>query len=196
MNSIEAIAQDVLSLMSKRDWIRLAAAKGIELKVDGTTVRITPQGLTVFTNGQYLVHAASHATDAPQGAPVQFTVTQDNPGTLVAHHVLVDDVSGLMLPNQPYRLTLDDGQVIQGVTNDLGELELAASNTMIWRDDSLPAPETMPNPEKRTTQVGGQDGFDTGAVYDYAGQAPDVRFVRCDELWSSCLPLHRQRKTC
>jgi type VI secretion system secreted protein VgrG len=202
-NKIEAIACDVLALISKQDWVKIAAAKGIELNAGGTMVRIQPNGVTIFTNGQYLVHAASHATDAPQAFPVQLPVTQENPGKLVAHHVLVEDVGGFTLPHQPYRLMLDDGQMIQGLTNEFGELQLATSNavsfgvielmsqsaprnvisvsnTAVWRDGSLPTPAAMANSVRRATRVGGKTA--ETPVSDTTSQKKPPTFISCDPM--------------
>ncbi|MFP3601174.1 type VI secretion system Vgr family protein [Paraburkholderia sp. SIMBA_053] len=162
-DALQAIAREDVTVTSQNGWLRLAALKGIEINAGGTLLRLTPQGVTVHTNGHYLVHAASHATDDPQAAPVMLPVTQENPGRLAAHHVLVEDGGGFILGGQPYRITLDDGQVIEGVTNGRGEMQVATSNavsfglvelmsqsepdkvisastTTVWRDDSLPTP--------------------------------------------------------
>ncbi|WP_148092709.1 type VI secretion system Vgr family protein, partial [Burkholderia ubonensis] len=50
-NGIEIIAKQVLDLISTTDSIRLTAAKSIELKVDGTAVRLGPEGFQVLTGG-------------------------------------------------------------------------------------------------------------------------------------------------
>ncbi len=199
-NQIDMLAQDDLTQTSTQGWIRLAALKGIELKVDGTTVHITREGVKVFTGGQYVVHAATHATDVPQSAPVQFPVTAESPGRLAAHHVLVENDGGFAVRNQPYRLTLDDGQVISGVTNDLGELQPVTSNGVafgtielmaqsdpasvigitrvtISRDADLPPPATAQTPA-RTVQVGGQTVKTPQSGATSANQPP--KYLSCD----------------
>ncbi|KVO03765.1 DUF2345 domain-containing protein, partial [Burkholderia ubonensis] len=50
-NGIEIIAKQVLDLISTTDSIRLSAAKNIELKVNGTAVRLGPDGFQVLTGG-------------------------------------------------------------------------------------------------------------------------------------------------
>ncbi|MFM0330942.1 type VI secretion system Vgr family protein [Paraburkholderia strydomiana] len=202
-DALQAIAREDVTVTSQNGWLRLAALKGIEINVGGTLLRLTPQGVTVHTNGHYLVHAASHATDDPQAAPVTLPVTQENPGRLAAHHVLVEDGGGFILGGQPYRITLDDGQVIEGVTNGRGEMQVATSNavsfglvelmsqsepdkvisastTTVWRDDRLPTPETVEMPEKRTTKVGGKSAETPGDGLTGDGKPPV--FVGCDPM--------------
>ncbi|MFM0334511.1 type VI secretion system Vgr family protein [Paraburkholderia strydomiana] len=202
-DALQAIAREDVTVTSQNGWLRLAALKGIEINAGGTLLRLTPQGVTVHTNGHYLVHAASHATDDPQAAPVMLPVTQENPGRLAAHHVLVEDGGGFILGGQPYRITLDDGQVIEGVTNGRGEMQVATSNavsfglvelmsqsepdkvmsastTTVWRDDSLSTPETVEMPEKRTTKVGGKSAETPGDGLTGDGKPPV--FVGCDPM--------------
>ncbi|MFM0470155.1 type VI secretion system Vgr family protein [Paraburkholderia strydomiana] len=202
-DGLQAIAREDVTVTSQNGWLRLAALKGIEINAGGTLLRLTPQGVTVHTNGHYLVHAASHATDDPQAAPVMLPVTQENPGRLAAHHVLVEDGGGFILGGQPYRITLDDGQVIKGVTNGHGEMQVATSNavsfglvelmsqsepdkvisastTTVWRDDSLPTPETVEMPEKRTTKVGGKSAETPGD--GLTGDGKPLVFVGCDPM--------------
>ncbi|WP_167760266.1 type VI secretion system Vgr family protein [Paraburkholderia pallida] len=216
-NGIDMTARGDLTQTSTGGAIKLAAPNYIEFKVENTTVRLTPQGFFVFTNGQYLVHAAKHATDDPQAPPVLFPVTPENAGKLVAHHVLVESGGGFTVPNQPYRLTLDDGQVIQGVTNELGELQMATSNAVsfgmvefrsqsspedvigmtrisVYRDASLPPPPIPPIPARRTAQIGGKTASTPGEGPTTQAQAPD--FIGCDPLnfgLRTCLYLNKAK---
>ncbi len=200
---IDMVAQEDITQTSTKGWFKVAASKGIELKVNGTTVRITEEGVTFFTGGQYLVHAANHATDAPVAPPVQFPVTAENPGKLVAHHVLVEDNGGFAMANQPFRLTLDDGQVFEGVTNALGELPLVTSNatafglielmsqtepedvigliqTTVHRDADTATPPLQPEAMKRTVQAGGKTVSTPDMGSTSAGIAPD--YLTCDPM--------------
>ncbi len=130
---IELIAQKVLSLISATESIRLTAAKSIELNVSGTRVRLGPQGFAVFTQGVCHLHAADHQRFGPQGTPaaVPERLVEDAGRAAVAEHfVLADDGSGLAMAHQRYRITLDDGKVIEGVSNEYGETSLAMSERM------------------------------------------------------------------
>ncbi|NIE66430.1 type VI secretion system Vgr family protein [Burkholderia sp. Ax-1719] len=167
-----------LSLTSTRGIVQIAGRNGVDIACGGTLLRIRPEGITGFTDGNFLVHAASHATDKPQPKPVDYPVTADKPGKLAAHHVLVEDGVGFALPDQPYRLSLDDGQVISGATNHLGELQPVTSNLIafgtielraqcdpdsvigrtgitVFHDANFPPPIAT-QPPARTAQIGGR----------------------------------------
>ncbi|MEI7298132.1 type VI secretion system tip protein VgrG, partial [Paraburkholderia tropica] len=162
---------------------------------------LRPDGFYVYTNGQHLIHAAGHATADAQGQPVQFPVTPDSPGKFAAHHVLVENQGGFAISNQPYRMTLDDGRVISGVTNELGEMELVTSNatmfgmielmsqsepdhvvglvsTTVYQDASLPPPNAVA--PAQTMQVGNKTVStpQTGAT----SQAREPAFLSCDPM--------------
>ncbi|WP_322101617.1 type VI secretion system Vgr family protein [Paraburkholderia sp. J41] len=202
LDGMRLLAQGDISHTSTQGWIRLAASKGIELHVNGSVVRITGQGVTIHTGGEFVAHAASHATNDPDPRPIDFPVTQDQPGKLVAHHVLVEHDGGFAIANQPFRLTLDDGQVLSGVTNELGELPIITSNTAafglielmsqsefedvvgqiqtaIYRDTSQAAPPE-PQAMKRTTQAGGTAISTPETHSTSTGKFPD--FLTCDPM--------------
>ncbi len=137
---IELIAQKVLSLISATESIRLTAAKSIELNVSGTRVRLGPQGFAVFTQGVCHLHAADHQRFGPQGTPaaVPERLAQDAGRAAVAEHfVLADLGSGWILPGQRYRITLDDGRVIEGTSGAHGETAVAMSDRIRISDVAL-----------------------------------------------------------
>ncbi|OBR46330.1 hypothetical protein [Paraburkholderia tropica] len=165
-------------------------------------VSLRPDGFYVYTNGQHLIHAAGHATADAQGQPVQFPVTPDSPGKFAAHHVLVENQGGFAIPNQPYRMTLDDGRVISGVTNELGEMELVTSNatmfgmielmsqsepdhvvglvsTTVYQDASLPPPPNAVAPAQ-TMQVGNKTVSTAHTGATSTGNVP--AFLSCDPM--------------
>ncbi|SIR68260.1 type VI secretion system Vgr family protein [Pseudacidovorax sp. RU35E] len=65
---IELIAKRVLELISESDWIRIKAAKGISLEVDGTRLDIVPEGFTFNTPGNHHVWAADVQNFGPKTA--------------------------------------------------------------------------------------------------------------------------------
>lgn len=199
-SSMAHSSQGDFSITSTAGIVQIAGKNGVDIVCGGTLLRIRPEGMTAYTNGRFLIHAASHATDEPQPKPVDYPVTADRPGKLAAHHVLVEDRNGFVLPNQPYRLTLDDGQVISGETNHLGELQPITSNAVTFgtielmaqsdpdnvigvtgvtvsRNADAPTPVANQTPA-RTVQVGGQTVKtpETGATS--ANKAP--AYLSCD----------------
>ncbi|WP_260429422.1 DUF2345 domain-containing protein, partial [Burkholderia ubonensis] len=120
-NGVDMTARQAVTITSTTDRIHLHAAKEIVLHVGSTEVRISERGYVVRTAGEHTVHAGSHQADVPQTRPMRLPVTPDNPGQFAAHFVLMEHASGFALPQQPYRITLDNGRVIEGVSNARGE---------------------------------------------------------------------------
>ncbi|HKT98981.1 MAG TPA: type VI secretion system tip protein TssI/VgrG, partial [Paraburkholderia sp.] len=196
-------SQGEFSITSTQGIVRISGKNGVDISCGGTLLRIRPEGITGYTNGKFLVHATNHATDNPQAKPVDYPVTPEKPGKLAAHHVLVENGGGFAVPNQPYRLTLDDGQVIEGVTSELGELQMVTSNVVafgvvefmsqsapadvisvihiaVHRDAIPPPPLAPPIPAKRTARIGGKTAStpEEGATT----QGQPARYVTCDPM--------------
>ncbi|WP_322093004.1 type VI secretion system Vgr family protein [Paraburkholderia bannensis] len=125
--SMTLAAQDDLFISSTNGIVRIAGRDGVDIVCGGTLLRLRPEGLTGYTGGNFLLHAANHGTNDPQAMPVDFPVTSENPGKFAAHHVLVEEGGGFAVANQPFRQIVD-GQVSTGVTNALGEFPLVTSN--------------------------------------------------------------------
>ncbi|WP_042298471.1 type VI secretion system Vgr family protein, partial [Paraburkholderia bannensis] len=201
--SMALSAQDELAVNSARGIVRIAGKNGVDIACGGTLLRIRPEGITGYTDGKFLVHAANHATDKPQPQPVDNPVTPDKPGRLAAHHVLVEKHDGFAISNQPYRLTLDDGQVVQGVTNELGEMALVTSNsttfgvielmsqsapddvmglvhTTVYQDASPSASPIEAATMKRSVQVGGKTASTPETSVTSQGKEPI--FLSCDPM--------------
>ena len=60
--------------------------------------------------------------------------TPDIQSDAPAHHtpqevtfVVTDELTGLPVKHQPYRITLPDNRVVEGITNDKGETDVATS---------------------------------------------------------------------
>jgi type VI secretion system secreted protein VgrG len=200
--SLDMIAQKVINILSTQSEIRVKGRR-IVLEGGGSQLVIDDAGIIGHTNGKYLMHAGDHATADPQARPVDYPVTQDNPGKLAAHHVLVESGGGFAVAGQPYRLTLDDGQIIQGVTSGLGELQMVTSNVAafgvielmsqsvpedvigvthvaVYRDAELPPPPAPLVPARRTAQIGGKTAStpEEGATT----QGQPARYVTCDPM--------------
>lgn len=202
-DGMRLLARQLVEIISTGDCIDIASARRVRIKGGSSVLEISDEGIVGYTGGRFVVHAADHATDNPVSSPVDSPVTPENPGKFAAHHVLVEDGGGFAIPNQPYRLTLDDGRVIQGVTNELGELQMVTShavsfgtielmsqsapedaialtNISIHRDIDSSSLPSMPATAKRTTQVGGKpistpdDGPTT--------QSKPAEYFSCDPL--------------
>ncbi|CAL8473907.1 type VI secretion system Vgr family protein [Caballeronia sp. S22] len=126
-DGVQIVARKDVEIVSADGWINLTAAKGVRINGGGSVIEISPQGLRGFTGGEFRVHAASHATDAPLEKPVRMPLTDIEDAKVAEHFVLIEHRSGFRLPAQPYRITLDDGAVIKGTTNARGETSLVLS---------------------------------------------------------------------
>ncbi|NUX53566.1 type VI secretion system tip protein VgrG [Paraburkholderia sp. JPY418] len=202
-DDVEIIAQRVVNIISRADSINLMASKEIVLHAGNTKVVINSDGYKVYTGGEHRVHASDHRTDGPAARPVSLPVTPESPGRLAAHHVLIEHDSGFALPNQPYRITLDDGRLIQGVTNALGEASLVTSNMLAFATVELLAASepdkviavsrgaviraanesfagAVPNAEKRSATVAGKAVASPNESATTEDKRPE--FVSCDPM--------------
>src|SRR5207253_11511190 len=116
-DGVDVTARKAIRLTSTADTIHLHAAKEIVLHAGRTEVRISDRGYVVRTAGEHTIHAGSHQTDHAQVRPMYVPVTPEHPGRYAAQFVLLEHGSGFALPNQPYRITLDNGRVVDGVSN-------------------------------------------------------------------------------
>ncbi|MBZ5792721.1 type VI secretion system tip protein VgrG [Burkholderia contaminans] len=178
-DGVDLTAKKTVTITSTTDSIHLHAAKEIVLHAGSTEVRISEQGYVVRTAGEHTIHAGSHQTDAAQVRPMRLPVTPEHPGQYAAHFVLLEHDSGFALPNQPYRVTLDNGRVIEGVSNELGETDVVTSHDIafgtvellaasdpdkviavnraaIVRDHTTPYTAKAPNADKRTANIKGK----------------------------------------
>ncbi|KVT50062.1 type VI secretion system Vgr family protein [Burkholderia ubonensis] len=202
-DGIDVTAKQAVTITSTADSIHLHASKEIVLHAGRTEVRISEQGYVVRTAGEHTVHAGSHRTDAAQSRPMRFPVTPDEPGQFAAQFVLMEHASGFALPNQPYRVTLDDGRVIEGVSNARGETDvvtghevtfgtvevlaasdpdkvIAVNRAAIVRDNSTPYTAKAPNADKRTATIRGK----TVSTPEQGATSENQRasFATCDPL--------------
>ncbi|RQZ67571.1 type VI secretion system Vgr family protein [Burkholderia sp. Bp9004] len=202
-DGIDVKAKQSIKIESTTDSIHLYAAKEILLHAGSTQMRISDQGYTVHTAGEHTVHAGSHQTVDPAPRPVRIPVTPNNPGRFASHFVLMEHDSGFALPKQPYRITLDDGRVIEGMSNAAGETALvtgheiafgtveilaasdpgkviAVNQMAVVRDSTTPFTATVPNADKRTAKIGSKTASTPEQDATTEGQPPT--FASCDPL--------------
>ncbi|KAB0643121.1 type VI secretion system Vgr family protein [Burkholderia latens] len=202
-DGIDLTAKRAIRITSTADSIHLHAAKEIVLHAGSTEVCISERGYVVRTAGEHRVHAGSHQTDTARLRPIRFPVTPDNPGRFAAHFVLLEHANGFALPNQPYRITLDNGRVIEGVSNDRGETKvvtdhevafgmveilaasdpdkvIAVNRAAVVRDNTVPYTAKGPNADKRATKIRGKTVSTPEQGATSENQRPE--FAACDPL--------------
>ncbi|MCA8295688.1 type VI secretion system tip protein VgrG [Burkholderia sp. AU30198] len=202
-DGVDLTARKTINITSTTDSIHLHAAEEIVLHAGSTEVRISERGYVVKTAGEHTIHAGSHQTDAAQVRPMRLPVTSEHPGQYAAHFVLLEHDSGFALPNQPYRVTLDNGRVIEGVSNEFGETEVVTSHDIAFgtvemlaasdpdkviavnraavvRDNTTPYTARAPNADKRTTKIKGKKVStpEQGAT----SESHPAMFATCDPL--------------
>lgn len=202
-DGVDLTAKKTINITSTTDSIHLHAAEEIVLHAGSTEVRISERGYVVKTAGEHTIHAGSHQTDAAQVRPMRMPVTPEHPGQFAAHFVLLEHDSGFALPNQPYRVTLDNGRVIEGVSNELGETDvitshdiafgtvellaasdpdkvIAVNRAAIVRDNATPYTAKAPNADKRTATIKGKKVStpEQGAT----SESQPTAFATCDPL--------------
>jgi len=202
-DGVDLTAKKAINITSTTDSIHLHAAEEIVLHAGSTEVRISELGYVVKTAGEHTIHAGSHQTDAAQIRPMRVPVTPEHPGQFAAHFVLLEHDSGFALPNQPYRVTLDNGRTIEGVSNALGETEvvtshdisfatvellaasdpdkvIAVNRAVVVRDNKTPYTAKAPNADKRTATIKGKKVStpEQGAT----SESQPAAFASCDPL--------------
>jgi type VI secretion system secreted protein VgrG len=119
-NSIEVIAHQVIDLMGK-DGVHLASEKFIRLQVGAHMVQMTPAGGIEFMSPQALkAQTSSMALDAPQSAAA---LTSEWPADSLNEMFVLRNQHGKPMAHFPYVIEVEDGRVIRGMTNKLGQAE-------------------------------------------------------------------------
>ncbi len=136
-DAIELVARRAVEIMSAEDWINLTAKEGIRLQVGKTMLSLTDDGIRGFTPGVSHMHAADHQDLGPVVVPATVVaatgispLTEAKQSHVTEHFVLAEHGSGLRLPAQRYRVTLDDGRTVEGTSNAQGETDLVMSDSL------------------------------------------------------------------
>ncbi len=128
-DNLDLIARSVVNILSEQDEIHLNA-KRIVLNGGGTQITLGTDGILGRTNGSFLVHASAHATDRPANIPTDAPITDITQAKFVEHYILPDNGSGLAMAQQRYRIKMNDGQLIEGISNERAETSLTMSQSM------------------------------------------------------------------
>jgi type VI secretion system secreted protein VgrG len=115
-DALDLIARKVVNILSEQAEIRLTARR-IVLNGGGSELAIDGAGIVGHTNGQFLVHAATHETADPDAKPRSFPEMQyDEQFTLL-------DEARRPLANVGYRIIVDGQSAITGTTDSSGKTE-------------------------------------------------------------------------
>jgi type VI secretion system secreted protein VgrG len=150
-------ASGKVQIEAHQDEIELVSAKKIvlsardEIVLNAPLIRHTAQGAQITlgnssvvtqTDGSVFVKAAWHIYDGPQGAtPEGVDVPQSDLKT-DERFVLYNSNSGTPVAEQSYKITLSDGKVIEGITDNEGKTLLAKDEAFMIAALSFPEVET------------------------------------------------------
>ena len=122
-DGIDLIAKKDIHVVSEDGWINLTASKGIRFNGAGTTLELSAAGLLGATKGNFLVHAADHATDGPQSTPLVFPTKTYNDQASLAH--LYHD--GEPVEGAKFDIEYDDGKRYSGTLDSAGHADLSGA---------------------------------------------------------------------
>jgi type VI secretion system secreted protein VgrG len=120
-------AKELVKLMSANSRIDVAAAKSITLCTEGgASLTIEGGNITFACPGTISIKASSKSFSGPTNLTREMPAWSKS--TFDEKFVITDELTGTPVKNQPYKITLPNKQVIEGVTNDKGETDISKSD--------------------------------------------------------------------
>ncbi|MHA7683336.1 type VI secretion system Vgr family protein [Cupriavidus sp. PET2-C1] len=144
-DAIELVAKKIVQIMSTDDSVEVIARKAIRLHVEGTEIRITPDGIQNTTTGKWIVFAADSEWEGPQRADGKLP-TLPVTGKHLEYMVLRDAANGKPLAGHPYQITTPDGATVAGQSD-------AAGKTSIMRTDDPQPVQALPLADPKRLQI-------------------------------------------
>jgi len=127
---LQVASQGTLTVQSASAHIDWASAKKITLSTaSGANITLEGGNITVQCPGTITVKAGTKSF-AGGGSESYSMPTLATGGGFMRKYVVQRATDQQPLVQQKYRMTLDDGRVIEGITNGLGETSLAESDGM------------------------------------------------------------------
>ncbi|TCS36678.1 uncharacterized protein (DUF2345 family), partial [Paucimonas lemoignei] len=128
-DQITLAAKELMRLIAANGHVDFAAAKSIELCTEGgASLKIEGGNITFACPGKISIKAASKSFTGPT------SLSRDMPAWSKTQFdekfVITDELTGKPIKNQPYKITLPNNQVIEGITNEQGETQLAKSSSI------------------------------------------------------------------
>ena len=123
-------ARDEINILSSHAHIDWAAAKSISLSTaDGANITIKDGNITVQCPGKILVQAGKKSfVDAET---LNYAMpTMPTSGPFQRKFIVTRATDQQVVPHQKYRLTLDDGRKVEGISDAQGATNLAHSDSM------------------------------------------------------------------
>jgi type VI secretion system secreted protein VgrG len=123
-------AKQDLKLVSANANVDFAAAKKVVISVGGGASITIDGGITVQCPGTITVHAAKKSFNGPESADYALK-NMPKGGEFQRQYVIRRASDNQPIANQKYRITLSDGQVVEGVSNAQGETSLSTADSIL-----------------------------------------------------------------
>ena len=94
----------------------------------GAYIRIKDGNIYIHAPGQVEQKAAVHSMLEPTSLAKEMPRLPDSEMKIKQQFAILSNHSGIRMPKQDYKITLEDGTVYQGKTNDKGETEVIESH--------------------------------------------------------------------
>lgn len=120
---LEAIARKDVQVISTEGGIEVISPNVVSIKVGGTELKITPDGVFITTPGVFRVKASEHCFEG--GGKVSYKLP-NLPAMYSGVYKVLNEL-GKPVENKKYLITLPNGQKILGATNADGETVKAYS---------------------------------------------------------------------
>lgn len=117
-NDIEIIAEKVLKLISTKELIEIASAKGILLTSRGAYIHIKDGDIKLHAPGEIDHKAASHPFNGPTSQSYQFPELKKGKSDL---KLLLHDDNLDPVPRAEYHVIFEDGSEVKGLLDENGK---------------------------------------------------------------------------
>lgn len=120
-DQMEILADQSITVTSSNDEIHILAKEKIVLQAGQSSITLDGQNITFACPGMFSVKGSGHAFMGPGSGGAQRETLPDSRVKMFREQFkAVDEDSGQVLANLPYRIELGDGSIIRGVTDEAG----------------------------------------------------------------------------
>ena len=134
--AIRLQADQSVEISASKEHVLVTAEKHITLMCGGGYIKLEGGNIDVVMPGAFTVKAAKVDFQGPGSA--QAALPSFNVGQTLRHFVVTRLDGERPVPNQPYKITLNSGEVIQGVTDAQGATQLLQKDAMHIAQLELP----------------------------------------------------------
>jgi type VI secretion system secreted protein VgrG len=127
-DDIQISADKSVLITATTDHVMVAADKHVTLTSGGGYIKISGGNIEIHCPGSVSIKAGNYSLTGPTSMSAE--LPSFGKGDTGKKFKLQYGMSTTPVPDQKYKITLDDGQVIQGVTDQAGQTSLAAKDQM------------------------------------------------------------------